>query len=98
MGLQPGNGFVNGSVVLSGYAPSFTRPCNASDVIAGALAKAKSSVLAFNPFSNGRPGYVPMVPPQDCASQATNGAGIIPSKNPKPPRTTTFPLLPPFQP
>src|ERR1700747_2022544 len=45
MGLHPGNGFVNGSVVLSGYAPSFTSPCSASEVSAGELAKAKSSVL-----------------------------------------------------
>src|SRR6266478_6542309 len=34
IGLQPGSGFVNMAVVLSGYAPSFTSPCNAIEVIA----------------------------------------------------------------
>src|SRR5580765_8950066 len=94
MGVHAGNGLVNGSVVLSGYAPSFTSACNASAVIAGELAKAKSSVLAFSPFSNGRPGYVPMVPPHDGSWQANKGAGIIPWNNPNPARTTTLRLVP----
>src|SRR6266852_241600 len=94
MGLQPGNGFVKGSVVLSGYAPSFTRPCNAKEVIAGELAKAKSSVLAFSPFSKGRPGYFPMVPPHEGSWHASKGAGMMPWNNPNPARTTTLRFVP----
>src|SRR6267143_143794 len=47
-----------------------------------------------NGFSNGRPGYVPMVPPQDGSWQASKGAGIIPWNNPNPARTTTLRLVP----
>src|ERR1700730_14224094 len=94
MGWHAGKGFVKGSVVLSGYAPSRDRPCKAKEVMVGELAKAKSSVLASSPFSNGRPGYFPMVPPHDGSWQASSGAGMMPWKRPNPARTTKFRLVP----
>ena len=50
-------------------------------VILGALAKANRRVVAFRAFSFGRPGNVPVVPPQEGAWQASSGMGIDPVEN-----------------
>ena len=57
---------VNGEIeVKSGYVPFTNNWLWAKAVRGGPLAKAKSRVLAASESSNGRPGYLPSVPPQE---------------------------------
>src|SRR2546425_9756397 len=85
---------VKGEVVVkSGYVP-FVIWLRAKAVSGGALQNANIRVAAFSESSKGRPGYFPKVPPHDGRWQASNGAGMIPWKRPKPARTTTLCFVP----